>query len=61
MHHFKQERKRFFASILKKQDYNSSFFHGGKNGTMNFDGYASAVGFEKYVGLNEFKFIYWKF
>ena len=43
-----------FASILKKQGYHSSFYHGGKNGTMNFDGYASAVGFDKYVGLNEY-------
>ena len=42
------------ASILKSKGYASSFYHGGKNGTMNFDGYCANTGFDKYVGLDEY-------
>ncbi|MCZ2129010.1 MAG: LTA synthase family protein, partial [Bacteroidia bacterium] len=42
------------ASVLKKQGYTSSFFHGGTNGTMNLDLYTQAAGFEKYYGRNEY-------
>ena len=40
--------------LLKKHGYNSSFFHGGKNGTMNFDSYARVAGFDNYYGKNEY-------
>ena len=40
--------------LLKKYGYNSSFFHGGKNGTMNFDAYAKVAGFDCYYGKNEY-------
>lgn len=40
--------------LLKKYGYTSSFFHGGKNGTMNFDSYAKLAGFDKYYGKNEY-------
>ncbi len=40
--------------ILKHEGYNSMFFHGGKNGTMNFDSYAKSAGFDKYYGMNEY-------
>ena len=42
------------ASILKQEGYSTSFFHGGYNGTMNFDGFAHSVGFDKYFGKNEY-------
>ncbi len=42
------------ASYLKKYGYSSGFFHGGKNGTMSFDVYASKAGFDAYYGLNEY-------
>ena len=42
------------ASFLKSKGYNTSFFHGGVNGTMNFDAYTKAVGFDNYYGRNEF-------
>lgn len=42
------------ASILKQKGYRTLFFHGGRNGTMNFDAYVKSVGFENYYGLNEF-------
>jgi phosphoglycerol transferase MdoB-like AlkP superfamily enzyme len=40
--------------ILKEHNYHSYFFHGGHNGTMNFDSYAMLAGFDKYFGKNEY-------
>ena len=40
--------------ILKSQGYYSAFFHGGTNGTMNFDGFASHAGFDDYFGRFEY-------
>lgn len=42
------------AYTLKKRGYETAFFHGGKNGTMNFDSYTYSAGFDKYFGLNEY-------
>ncbi len=42
------------AQILKSKGYYTAFFHGGNNGTMNFDGYASYAGFDKYYGRKEY-------
>ena len=42
------------AQILKSKGYQTAFFHGGNNGTMNFDGYASYAGFDNYYGRNEY-------
>lgn len=41
-------------AILRNKGYNTSFFHGGQNGTMGFDVYANLAGYEKYFGLNEY-------
>lgn len=43
-----------FASILSKEGYSTSFFHGGINGTMNFDTYARLAGYQNYFGRNEY-------
>jgi len=40
--------------LLKNYGYSSLFFHGGKNGTLNFDAYAKMAGFEKYYGKDEY-------
>lgn len=42
------------ANSLKKSGYHSSFFHGGNNGTMNFDSFTSIAGFDSYFGRNEY-------
>lgn len=42
------------GSILKEHGYNTSFFHGGKNGTMYFDVFSQRMGFDRYYGLNEY-------
>ncbi|GIV27723.1 MAG: sulfatase [Bacteroidia bacterium] len=43
-----------FPALLKKESYYSAFFHGGINGTMNFDAYAKQAGFDNYYGKNEY-------
>jgi len=42
------------GSVLKSKGYNTSFFHGGKNGTMSFDLSSRLSGFEKYYGMSEY-------
>lgn len=42
------------AADLSKQGYATAFFHGGYNGTMNFDNYVKKVGFEYYYGKDEY-------
>jgi phosphoglycerol transferase MdoB-like AlkP superfamily enzyme len=43
-----------FASLLKEKGYSTGFFHGGNNGTMGFDNFAKAAGFDFYKGRNEY-------
>ena len=42
------------ASLLKRKNYSTAFFHGGNNGTMGFDHFIRNAGFEKYYGRNEY-------
>ena len=42
------------ASILNKKGYNSSFFHGGSNGTMGFDAFTSLASIQHYYGREEY-------
>ncbi|MGI8892827.1 MAG: LTA synthase family protein, partial [Bacteroidia bacterium] len=42
------------ASHLKYKGYHSSFFHGGRNGTMGFDNFSKIAGIENYFGMNEY-------
>lgn len=42
------------ANLLKKEGYHTSFYHGGKNGTMGFEAFCKIVGFDEYKGLNEY-------
>lgn len=42
------------ANLLKQEGYHSAFFHGGINGTMNFDDWAVLAGYEQYYGRNEY-------
>lgn len=47
-------RTNSLAQVLKQKGYTSAFFHGGKNGTMNFDAYAASAGFDYYFGMREY-------
>ena len=40
--------------LLQPEGYSSAFFHGGSNGTMSFDAFAYAAGFQRYLGRNEY-------
>ena len=42
------------GTILKQHGYETAFFHGGKNGTMNFNTFSAIAGYDKYFGLNEY-------
>jgi len=39
---------------LRKSGYSTAFFHGGRNGSMGFDGIARISGFKEYYGMNEY-------
>lgn len=43
-----------FGTLLGKEGYTTAFFHGGINGTMNFDAYAKLAGYQNYFGKNEY-------
>ena len=42
------------ANTLKRKEYSSAFFHGGSNGTMGFDVFTKAAGFDNYFGRTEY-------
>lgn len=42
------------ATVLDAEGYQTAFFHGGINGTMNFDSWASLAGYQAYYGRNEY-------
>lgn len=41
-------------ALLRNWGYSSAFFHGGTNGTMSFDIFAAAAGFQHYYGRSEY-------
>jgi len=42
------------ASLLNKEGYNTSFFHGGQRGTMGFYSFCRKAGFQEYHGMEEY-------
>lgn len=42
------------GTLLNQKNYNTSFFHGGHNGTMYFDSFMKSAGVEKYFGSQEY-------
>jgi len=41
-------------STLNKFGYVTQFYHGGHNGTMGFEEYCKNVGFDKYIGMDDY-------
>jgi phosphoglycerol transferase MdoB-like AlkP superfamily enzyme len=39
---------------MKQAGYRTSFFHGARNGSFNFDVFSKSCGFDSYYGMNEF-------
>lgn len=42
------------ASILNKEGYHTAYFHGAPNGSMGFEAFAKATGFNEYYGMDEY-------
>ena len=42
------------ASLLNKEGYNTSFYHGGMKGTMGFYSFSKKAGFTDYFGMQEY-------
>jgi len=42
------------GAVLSREGYTTSFFHGGKNGTMHFDVFMHLAGMQHYFGLNQY-------
>jgi phosphoglycerol transferase MdoB-like AlkP superfamily enzyme len=42
------------GNILKPLGYKTSFFHGARNGSFNFNQFAKSIGFENYYGMDEY-------
>jgi phosphoglycerol transferase MdoB-like AlkP superfamily enzyme len=52
---FSGNRLDALPSILASNGYHTSFFHGGRNGTMGFDEFCNVAGIKHYYGLNEYE------
>ena len=42
------------GTLLKKEGYNTSFFHGAANGSMGFQSISKLFGMDDYYGMNEY-------
>lgn len=42
------------ANVLAAEGYATSFFHGGRNGTMGFDTFTRSAGYQRYVGQDDY-------
>jgi arylsulfatase A-like enzyme len=51
---YANNRQSSFASLLRGEGYETAFFHGGINGTMNFNDWAKLAGYQAYLGRNEY-------
>ena len=52
---FSSNQLEALPSILGANGYHTSFFHGGRNGTMGFDEFCNIAGIKHYYGLNEYE------
>ncbi len=51
---YQTNQLRGLPEILAGQGFKTSFYHGGNNGTMFFDVLAKNLGFQRYIGANEY-------
>jgi phosphoglycerol transferase MdoB-like AlkP superfamily enzyme len=52
--YYQSNNLKSIGGYLKDLNYQSSFYHGGKNGTMSFDNFTAITKSGKYFGLNEY-------
>ena len=51
---FVQNRIQSPVEMLAKAGFHTCFFHGGENGSMNFESYCHSIGYRDYFGMNEY-------
>ena len=51
---YQSNRLNGLGTIARQHGYNTSFFHGARNGSMGFEGFSQIAGFQHYIGLNEY-------
>ena len=51
---FVQNRIESPVKLLADAGFRTCFFHGGENGSMNFESYCRSVGYQDYYGMNEY-------
>ncbi len=51
---FVQNRIQSPVEILAENGFHTCFFHGGKNGSMNFESYCRSIGYQDYFGMDEY-------
>ncbi|MFH1380449.1 MAG: sulfatase-like hydrolase/transferase [bacterium] len=49
-----QNRYDFLPKLLKQRGYATLFLHGGRRGTMGFDGFARLTGFDRHISREDF-------
>lgn len=42
------------VEILARNGYNTCFFHGAKNGSLNFESYCKSIGYKQYYGMDQY-------
>ena len=52
--HYAQNNFESIASLLNKEGYRTSFYHGGTRGTMGFYSFSKKAGFNNYYGMEEY-------
>jgi phosphoglycerol transferase MdoB-like AlkP superfamily enzyme len=51
---YPKQRIESLVSVLKSEGYDTSFFHGGFNGSMGFLGFGNILGYDHYYGKTEY-------
>ena len=52
---YKDNKIDALPAIIARNGYQTAFFHGGYNGSMNFDKFSVQAGFQHYYGKNEYE------
>lgn len=52
--HYSGNKINSLASVLKKNEYHSAFYHGAPNGSMGFSAFMQQAGFDSYLGMTEY-------
>lgn len=51
---YSKQKIESLVSVLKSENYDTSFFHGAPNGSMGFLGFGNILGYDHYYGKNEY-------